>query len=127
MRRLMLAVTTAAALALTMAAPAVAAPEQNPALHTVTITCGNDTWNVISAHAGLGWLVDGPPGTTPDKLVGGHATFFDQPDGTVLFDAWAAPPSGLEGKYQTCTVAGWGPGDAFYEVWDPAYVLLTPH
>jgi hypothetical protein len=127
MRRLMLAATVTVALVLSFAAPATAAPEQNPAVHTITITCGNDTWEVISAHAGLGWLVDGPPGTTPDKLVGGHATFFDQPDGTVLLDAWVAPPRGLEGMYQTCAGEGWGPGQAFYEVWNPAYVLLTPH
>ncbi len=122
----MLAVTTAAALALTMAAPAVAAPAPNPNIHTVTIMCGTDTWDAISANAGLGWLVDGPPGTTPDRLIGGHATFFDQPGGTVLADFSVAPTNGLEGKYQTCTVAGWGPGDAFYEVWDPAYLMLTP-
>jgi hypothetical protein len=125
MRRLIRAAAVTVALTLSVAAPVVAAPEQNPALHTVTVTCGDQTWEVISAKAGLGWLSDGPAGTTPDKLVGGTLTFTFN-DGSA-FTATIAPPAGLEGKFETCTLEGWGPGHAFYEVWDPAYIKLTPH
>ncbi len=124
MRRLVLALAAILALVLATAAPATAAPEQNPAVHTVTVTCGDQTWEVVSAKAGLGWLSDGPAGTTPDKLFGGTLTFTYN-DGTV-FTATVAPPPGLDGKLQTCSLEGWGPQHAFREVWDPAYILVTP-
>lgn len=117
----MLAVAVAAAFALSTVAPAVAAPDRNPTAVTFTVTCGNDTWNVITNWM-VGWPVDGSAGTTPGRLFGGTVTrTFD--DGQVVTQTYA-PPAGLVPMLQTCRMEGPLESVGFYSVWDPAYILF---
>jgi opacity protein-like surface antigen len=128
MRRLMLALAVTAALVLSVAAPAAAAPEKNPMAGSFRVTCDNgETWTTTIGlpFAGEGWLLDGPPGTTPHRVLGGDytLTFFD---GTVL-ELTFAPPPGLADKWLVCRIEGPLEPIDHTTVIDPAYILKTAH
>lgn len=117
----MLAFAVTATLGLSMAAPAMAAPERNPRVLTFTVTCGSDTWDVTTTGE-IGWPVEASPGTTPAILTGGtFSRTYD--DGTVV-TATVAPPLGLAGKVQTCRIEGPLEPIGYHTVVDPAYVLF---
>jgi hypothetical protein len=105
---------------------ALAAPYKHWAYHEATVTCpGRDPWVAFATVVPLGWELDGPPGTTPDILFGGTATVLV--DGVDSGDGWTDPaPRGLAGKLAECVVVR--PFDEeTVVVFDPAYILLTPH
>jgi opacity protein-like surface antigen len=118
MRRLMLAVAVSATLALAMAAPAVAAPEQNPWAFPLTVTCDNDTFEVITTGK-VGFPVDGSEGTSGISFGGTHTIFID---GQVVSQETYAPPPGLVGKLEVCrSERPFEPNGL--SVWDPLYIL----
>jgi uncharacterized low-complexity protein len=121
MRRLMLAVAVTAALVLSTAAPAVAAPTKNPNAFTVTVTCDGVTWEATT-NGKVGWPLDGPAGATRGIMFGGtHTVEF----GGQVYTEEYAPPPGLAGKLQTCRIERPLQPNG-YSLWDPAYVLPTP-
>jgi hypothetical protein len=119
MRRLMLALAVTAVFGLALAAPAAAAPEQNPGAFTGTLTCGSHTFDMISTGF-VAWPVDGTAGTPPALALGGTLTIYDANDQVVDTFTVAVPP-GLVDKAQTCRFERQA-GDTL-RVWDPFYVL----
>ena len=117
MRRLMLAVAVTAALTLSVAAPAVAAPEKNPYAFEVTVVCPSGTWDVITTGK-VGWQIVGPTGAI-GVLMGGTHHFTDELGVTHSVDY--ATPRGLADKLQECTI------DRPGSWWGPAYILMTPN
>jgi len=113
----MLAVAVTAALTLSVAAPAVAAPEKNPYAFEVTVVCPSGTWDVITTGK-VGWQIVGPTGAI-GVLMGGTHHFTDELGGTHSVDY--ATPRGLADKLQKCTIERPGSG------WAPAYILMTPN
>lgn len=113
------------AFGLAFAAPAAAAPENNPQVYTYEMTCDGSTVDVI-AKIVPGWLAGGPPGTTPSLLMGGKFDLYE--GGTFVLSVENPPPPGLEGQLVACHIEGPFPqGSAdFYWMID-GYVLLTPH
>jgi hypothetical protein len=119
MRRLMLAFVVTAVLGFAVAAPALAAPgERNPNAFTGTLSCGSDSWDVLSS--GTSWTLPWSPGDTPGQLMGGTLTITVGSE--VVYQETFAPPAGLVDKLQTCRFER--PLGDTYRVWDPAYVLF---
>lgn len=119
MRRLMLAFAVTAALGLAVAAPAVAAPEQNPLALNLTVTCGSDTFDAIGVGR-PGWLLEAPEGTTPGLLMGGTHTI--TVGGQEVYSETFAPPSGLVDKLEMCRIERSFEPDGL-SVWYPAYIF----
>jgi len=97
MRRLP-ALIAAGALAVSISAPALAAPIQNPRMDTWEIVCPAPMGTfVVTAKGVPGWPIEAAPGTTPILL---RSATFNVYAGGVVVDgpfAWQAP-GGLEGK-----------------------------
>ena len=125
MRRLMLAVAVTAALVLSTAAPAVAAPTKNPNAFTVTVTCGNESWQDTTTGK-VGFLEDGPAGAI-GMAFGGTYYLYTTADEELVLTVEVAPPPGLLqlGKLEACT-SYVTHGDT-YSVWDPLYIMRTPN
>ena len=120
----MLAVAVTAALVLSVAAPAAAAPEKNPYAFYVEMTCGNDTF-VDTTTGKVGFLPDVMPGAM-GMAFGGIRSLYTN-EGELILTLEFAPPPGLLalGKLEACTAyVDWG--DA-YAVWDPIWIMPTPN
>jgi len=123
MRRLMLAVAVTAALTLSTAAPAVAAPTKNPNAFDVTMTCGDEFHDTTTGK--VGFLEDGPAGAI-GMAFGGTYYLYTADDELVLTVVVAPPPGLLQlGKLEACT-SYVTHGDT-YSVWDPLYIMRTPN
>lgn len=132
MKRLILAVAVTGVLVMSMAAPAVAAPTQNPRAFVVTITCGGETFHDTTTGK-VGFLEDWP-GTAGMAFGGTYHLYTKGVDGVantaddvLLLTLQAAPPPGLLelGKLEACTsFVDWGDE---YSVWDPLYIMRTPN
>jgi hypothetical protein len=126
MRRLMLAIAVTVALALSVAAPAVAAPERNPLQLHFTVTCGSNPPVETIGVSQPGFELEGPAGTT-GIFFGGTLTVYDSGGQVVEGEGFSvAPPPGLADKLQTCTLVRYL-DDGGSRVWDPAYIMLTPN
>jgi hypothetical protein len=125
MRRLILAITVTAALALSVAAPAAAAPDNNPWAFEVTVTCGNDVAHNLTTGR-VGFMDDGLPGAI-GIAFGGTWHLYNTADDELLLTVEAPPPPGLLalGRLEVCkSHVDWG--DTYTE-WDPLYVMRTPN
>jgi len=124
MRKLMLAVAVTAALVLSVAAPAAAAPTNNPNAFYVEMTCGNDTF-VDTTTGTVGFLEEGVPGAI-GMAFGGVRSLYTK-EGELLFTLDIAPPPGLlaMGKLEACT-AHVDFGDTYAE-WGPLWIMRTPN
>jgi hypothetical protein len=125
MRRLILAITVTAALALSVAAPAAAAPDRNQWAFEVTVTCGAEIFHNTTTGK-VGFMEDGLPGAI-GIAFGGTYHRYNTADDELLLTVEAPPPPGLlaQGKLEMCkSHVDWG--DTYTE-WDPLYIMRTPN
>lgn len=119
-RTLAVAMAAVLALGLAFAAPAAAAPTNNPQVFTYEVSCPAGDFEVTARDV-PGWET-GSPGT-PSLLLGGEFTLYE--GGVWQFTGYVAPPRGLEGRLVECHISGPLETDEFQWVIE-GLVLFTP-
>ncbi|OGN82437.1 MAG: hypothetical protein A2X23_02145 [Chloroflexi bacterium GWC2_73_18] len=119
-RTLAVAMAAVLALGLAFAAPAAAAPTNNPFVYHYAVTCGGSSFEVIALDI-TGWEVNSHG--TPSLLMGGEYTLYE--GGQWQFTFYAPPPPGLTSKLVECDIVGPLETDEFQWVIE-GLVLFTP-